>query len=267
MHFAAYSYVGESVHDPLSYYSNNTGSTTKLLQALDRAAVKRFVFSSTCATYGESDKLPSSEDMPQHPINPYGWSNLFVEQILRDKANADEQFAFTSLRYFNVAGSALDGSIGEDHNPETHIIPLVLQAALGERDHITVFGTDYDTPDGTCIRDYIHVEDLCEAHILAMESQRQGQRYSNLGIGHGYSVKDVIESAERVTGKPIPIKYGDRRAGDPPMLYANADKIRTELGWEPKLADLDTAVESAWRWMQANPTGYTKLPTEVPINA
>jgi UDP-glucose 4-epimerase len=130
-----------------------------------------------------------------------------------------------------------------------------------------VFGTDYDTPDGTCIRDYIHVEDLCEAHILAMESQRQGQRYSNLGIGHGYSVKDVIESAERVTGKPIPIKYGDRRAGDPPMLYANADKIRTELGWEPKLADLDTAVESAWRWMQANPTGYTKLPTEVPINA
>lgn len=186
-------------------------------------------------------------------------------KILRDKAN--EQFAFTALRYFNVAGSALDGSIGEDHNPETHIIPLVLQAALGERDHITVFGTDYDTPDGTCIRDYIHVEDLCEAHILAMESQRQGQRYSNLGIGHGYSVKDVIESAERVTGKPIPIKYGDRRAGDPPMLYANADKIRTELGWEPKLADLDTAVESAWRWMQANPTGYTKLPTEVPINA
>jgi UDP-glucose 4-epimerase len=267
MHFAAFSYVGESVHDPLKYYSNNTGGTTKLLQALDGAAVKRFVFSSTCATYGEPDTLPISEETPQRPINPYGWSKLFVEQILRDKAAADEEFAFTALRYFNVAGSALDGSIGEDHNPETHIIPLVLETALGEREQITVFGTDYDTPDGTCIRDYIHVQDLCEAHILAMESQRRGPRYYNLGIGHGYSVKDVIESAKRVTGREIPIEYGQRRAGDPPTLFANADKIRNELGWEPKLTDLDTAVDSAWKWMQANPNGYSKTPAEIAINS
>lgn len=257
MHFAAFSYVGESVSVPLNYYENNTGATTKLLKAMDAAAVKRFVFSSTCASYGEPDHLPIVESTQQQPINPYGWSKLFVERILRDKQRSDADFGFTALRYFNVAGSALDGSIGEDHHPETHIIPLVLQTALGLRDSITVFGTDYPTPDGTCIRDYIHVEDLIEAHILAMETQRAGNaRFFNLGIGKGYSVRDIIESAKRVTGLEINVEYGERRPGDPPELFANADFIRRELGWEPKLTNLDDIIGSAWRWFQANPEGY-----------
>lgn len=260
MHCAAFSYVGESVSLPLNYYENNTGATTKLLKAMDQAAVKRIVFSSTCATYGEPENLPIVESTEQSPINPYGWSKLFVEQILKDKQRSDEDFGFIALRYFNVAGSALDGSIGEDHQPETHIIPLVLQTALGQRDHITVFGTDYATPDGTCIRDYIHVEDLIEAHILAMETQRAGDaRFFNLGIGHGYSVSEVIESARRVTGLPINVVEGQRRAGDPPELFANADLIRSELKWEPRLTDLDEIVGSAWRWFRANPEGYERL--------
>lgn len=257
MHFAAFSYVGESVSVPLNYYENNTGATTKLLKAMDAAAVKRIVFSSTCASYGEPDYLPIVESTQQQPINPYGWSKLFVERILRDKQRSDADFGFTALRYFNVAGSALDGSIGEDHHPETHIIPLVLQTALGLRDSITVFGTDYPTPDGTCIRDYIHVEDLIEAHILAMETQRAGHaRFFNLGIGKGYSVRDIIESAKRVTGLEINVEYGERRPGDPPELFANADFIRRELGWAPKLTNLDDIIGSAWRWFQANPEGY-----------
>lgn len=268
MHFAAFSYVGESVSVPLNYYENNTGATTKLLKAMDVAAVKRFVFSSTCASYGEPDHLPIVESTQQQPINPYGWSKHFVERILRDKQRSDADFGFTALRYFNVAGSALDGSIGEDHHPETHIIPLVLQTALGLRDSITVFGTDYPTPDGTCIRDYIHVEDLIEAHILAMETQRAGHaRFFNLGIGKGYSVRDIIESAKRVTGLEINVEYGERRPGDPPELFANADFIRKELGWEPKLTNLDDIIGSAWRWFQANPEGYATVKEAVGAEA
>jgi len=264
MDCAAFSYVGESVAVPLDYYENNTGATTKLLKAMDAAAVKRIVFSSTCASYGEPDHLPIVESTQQQPINPYGWSKLFVERILRDKQQSDARFCFTALRNFNVAGSALDGTIGEDHHPETHIIPLVLQTALGFRDSITVFGTDYPTPDGTCIRDYIHVEDLIETHILAMRSQRAGHaRFFNLGIGHGYSVNEVIESARRVTEQQIDVTYGERRPGDPPELFANADFIRKELGWKPKITNLDDIVASAWQWFQANPDGYATCPKVV----
>lgn len=264
MHFAAFSYVGESVSVPLDYYENNTGATTKLLKAMDAAGVKRFVFSSTCASYGEPDHLPIVESTHQQPINPYGWSKLFVERILRDKQQSDASFCFTALRYFNVAESALDGTIGEDHHPETHIIPLVLQTALGFRDSITVFGTDYPTPDGTCIRDYIHVEDLIEAHILAMRSQRAGHaRFFNLGNGHGYSVNEVIESARRVTEQQIHVTFGERRPGDPPELFANADLIRKELGWKPKITNLDDIVASAWQWFQTHPDGYAACPKVV----
>jgi len=215
------------------------------------------VFSSTCATYGVPKNLPISEETPQQPINPYGWSKLFVERILLDKAAADPKFAFTALRYFNVGGCAEDGSLGEDHNPETHLIPLVRQVAAGRRDAITVFGTDYDTPDGTCIRDYVHVDDLGRAHLLAIErlDAEQPQHY-NVGIGHGYSVREVIESAERVTGRKIRVKYGDRRPGDPPKLWANADRIRSKLGWSPKFTDLDAVISTAWEWMQTHANGY-----------
>lgn len=257
MHFAALAYVGESVTQPLDYYHKNTAGTVSLLQAMQAVGVKRLVFSSTCATYGEPEAMPIVETMPQRPINPYGWSKLFVERILRDLAGADEQFAFTALRYFNVAGCASDGTLGEDHEPETHLIPVVLEAAMGKRDRITVFGTDYPTPDGTCVRDYIHVEDLCAAHITAMEALRDGdQRFYNLGIGQGYSVKQVIDAAGRVTGKPINTEFGPRRPGDPPELYANPGKIQQELGWSAKITDLDQIIETAWNWFEHHPDGY-----------
>ena len=236
MHFAALAYVGESVADPLAYYDNNTAGTISLLKAMQAAGVRRMVFSSTCATYGEPEGVPIVETMRQSPISPYGWSKWCVERVLRDYAAAEREFAFAALRYFNVAGSAADGSLGEDHDPETHLIPVLLQAALGQREKVMVFGTDYPTPDGTCIRDYIHVEDLCEAHIVAMEALRPGDaRFYNLGIGRGYSVKEVIDAARRVTGLEIPVEYGPRRPGDPAALYANAGKIREELGWSAKL--------------------------------
>lgn len=258
MHFAALAYVGESVTEPLKYYENNTGGTISLLQALNEAKVNRMVFSSTCATYGEPDRMPIVETMPQSPINPYGMSKLMVEYVLKDYANANPDFAYTALRYFNVAGCAADGSIGEDHDPETHLIPVVLEAASGKRDAITIFGTDYDTPDGTCIRDYIHVEDLCSAHIAALESLSAGQQqFYNLGIGKGISVKEIIDAAKAVTGVDINVNIGERRAGDPPMLYANADKIRSELGWEPKHTDLNEIVQTAWNWFKNNPDGYS----------
>ena len=257
MHFAALAYVGESVTQPLKYYDNNTAGTLSLLQAMDDAGVTRLVFSSTCATYGEPQSMPIVETMPQQPINPYGWSKLFVERMLFDYAAANPEFAFAALRYFNVAGSARDGSIGEDHEPETHLIPVLLNVALGKKDKVTVFGTDYDTPDGTCIRDYIHVEDLVDAHAVVMEALQPGdQRTYNLGIGQGKTVMQVIEAARRVTGHDIPAELGDRRPGDPPQLYANADKIRRELEWQATITDLETMVESAWRWFQAHPDGY-----------
>ncbi|HEX7009734.1 MAG TPA: UDP-glucose 4-epimerase GalE [Phycisphaeraceae bacterium] len=259
MHFAALAYVGESVREPLTYYDNNTAGTVSLLRAMQQAGVNRIVFSSTCATYGQPASMPIVETMPQEPINPYGRSKLMVEHILRDTAEANPDLAFAALRYFNVAGCAADGSLGEDHDPETHLIPVLLQVALGKRESATIFGDDYDTPDGTCIRDYIHVQDLVDAHILVMEKldgAAQRQRFYNLGIGRGYSVKEVVESVRRVTGYPISVQVGERRAGDPPVLYANADKIRREIGWQPRFTDLDAIVETAWRWFSAHPEGY-----------
>ena len=201
MHFAALAYVGESVNEPLRYYDNNTAGTVSLLRAMNSAGVNRLVFSSTCATYGEPEKMPITEDMPQRPINPYGWSKLFVERVLLDYGHANKSFAFAAPRYFNVAGCARDGSLGEDHEPETHLIPVLLNAALGKIPKVTVFGEDYPTPDGTCIRDYIHVEDLVEAHVVLMEALQPGdKRFYNLGIGQGYSVRQVIDAAKRVTG-------------------------------------------------------------------
>ena len=259
MHFAALAYVGESVTDPLSYYENNTAGAISLLWAMHQVGVKRLVFSSTCATYGEPETTPLVETMPQEPINPYGRSKLFVERILKDCAAADRRFAHVSLRYFNVAGAAADGSLGEDHEPETHLIPVLLHVAQGRCDKVTVFGTDYPTPDGTCIRDYIHVEDLCAAHIMAMETLEAGDvRVYNLGIGRGCSVKEVVESAKRVTDLDIPIEYGPRRPGDPAILYADSRKIQAELSWSPRCTEIDDIVASAWRWFESHPEGYVK---------
>ncbi len=259
MHFAALAYVGESVQDPLTYYENNTGGSISLIKAMEQAGVQRLVFSSTCATYGEPTTMPITEDMPQCPINPYGWSKLFVERVLRDYAASNPSFAFAALRYFNVAGSAADGSVGEDHDPETHIIPVLLNAAMGKVPQVTIFGDDYPTPDGTCIRDYIHVEDLVDAHVVVSESLKPGdQRFYNLGIGQGRSVKEVVDAAKRVTGVDFKVVLGPRRAGDPPQLYANADKIKRELGWQAKQTDLDATVASAWRWFKSHPNGYAE---------
>lgn len=257
MHFAALAYAGESVADPLHYYRNNVAGTGSLLEAMLAAGVRRLVFSSTCATYGEPATLPITEETPQQPINPYGQSKLMVERILRDLVATGDGWAVTALRYFNVAGSSRDGSIGEDHHPETHLIPLVLQTALEQRPEITIFGNDYDTPDGTCIRDYVHVEDLCAAHLLALEHLVPNEfQFYNLGIGRGFSVQEVIESARHVTGKKIPTALGDRRAGDPPILCADASKIRDQLGWKPEYEDLDEIIQTAWNWFQKHPTGY-----------
>ena len=249
MHFAALIAVGESVQKPLLYYRNNTAGAISLLEAMETVGVKKFVFSSTAATYGEPEETPIFETTKQQPINPYGRSKWFVEQILKDKLAADPTFGFTIFRYFNVAGAAKDGTLGEDHFPETHLIPLVLFAALGKRDAITVFGTDYPTPDGTCIRDYVHVEDLVAAHVLAIESIRPSEgRFYNLGIGRGYSVKEILDAAKKVTGRDIPTKYGPRREGDPSKLYANSEKAQKELGWKPVYTEPEEIIETAWNW-------------------
>lgn len=263
MHFAALAYVGESVTQPLLYHANNTAAAIELLRACEQAGVWRFVFSSTCATYGEPSTVPITESQPQAPINPYGWSKLHVERALLDQAHAQRAaglpFAFAALRYFNVAGSDHSGLLGEWHQPETHLIPIVLEAALGKRPHVTVFGHDYPTPDGTCIRDYIHVQDLVDAHAAVLDALRPGDaRFYNLGIGKGYSVREVIQTARRITGRPILEVDGPRRPGDPPALYADASRIRTELGWSAKRPDLGDMIDSAWRWFQANPTGYNR---------
>ncbi len=257
MHFAALAYVGESVGNPLAYYDNNTAGAISLLKALQTARVKRLVFSSTAATYGEPERTPLVESMPQQPVNPYGWSKWCVERVLRDYSAADREFSFAALRYFNGAGAAADGSLGEDHDPETHLIPVLLLAALGQRERVTVFGSDYPTPDGTCIRDYVHVEDLCAAHVLVMEALRPGDaRFYNLAIGRGYSVKEVIASAERVTGLKLPIQYGARRPGDPAILFADSEKISRQLGWSARYRDLDAIVQTAWNWFRSHPQGY-----------
>jgi UDP-glucose 4-epimerase len=228
-----------------------------LLMAMDRVGVRRMVFSSTCATYGEPTQMPITEDTPQNPINPYGWSKLFTERMLRDYAAARPSFSFAALRYFNVAGLHEDGTLGEEHHPETHIIPVILHAAMGIRDKVTIFGTDYPTPDGTCIRDYIHVVDLVDAHIAVMHKLEPGdQRFYNLGIGRGYSVREIIDAAKRVTRRDFEVALGSRRPGDPPQLYANADKIRRELGWTPRYTDIDRVIDTAWQWFKEHPRGY-----------
>ncbi|MDR1962870.1 MAG: UDP-glucose 4-epimerase GalE [Planctomycetaceae bacterium] len=260
MHFAALISVGESVQKPLLYYRNNTAGAMSLLEAMERVGVKRFVFSSTAATYGEPEETPIFETTKQLPINPYGRSKWFVEQILRDIAVSDSEFGFVAFRYFNVAGA--DGSIGEDHQPETHLIPLVLFAVMGKRDKITVFGTDYPTPDGTCIRDYVHVNDLVTAHVLGIEALSNGDaRFYNLGIGRGYSVREILDAAKNVTGQEIPTVLGSRREGDPARLFANSDKVQKELGWQPQHTNIEEVIASAWHWHTTHPNGYQEPET------
>ncbi len=251
MHFSAYAYVGESVTDPDKYYRNNVVGTLTLLEAMLAASVKQFVFSSTCATYGVPQMVPIPEDHPQNPINPYGATKLMVERILWD-FDAAYDFKSVVFRYFNAAGADPSGLLGEDHNPETHLIPLVLMAALGKRESVSIFGTDYPTPDGTCIRDYIHVTDLAEAHILGLEYLLQGGDTGafNLGNGNGFSVKQVIDTAMQVTGKHIKVVESDRRPGDPPILVGSSDKARKTLGWQPKYPDIPEIVTQAWQWHQ-----------------
>lgn len=263
MHFAALANVGDSVVDPLTYYRNNTAGAIALLEACHGAGVERFVFSSTCATYGEpdADSIPISEDCPQNPVNPYGRSKLMVEQVLADEArsarDAGRPFAFAALRYFNVAGADPGNRLGEDHSPETHLLPIALQVALGKRDSISIFGTDYPTADGTCIRDYVHVTDLVRAHLMVMDALQPGdQRHYNIGIGRGYSVRECIEACRRVTGHPIPEVAGPKRAGDPPELTADPKKIHRELGFEARHTELDEIIRTAWDWFQSHPEGY-----------
>ncbi len=257
LHFAAFAYVGESVDEPLRYYDNNTRGTLSLLQAIEQAGVQRLVFSSTCATYGEPEKMPIGEDTTQRPINPYGWSKLFCERMLFDYAASKPAFSFAALRYFNVAGCSADGSVGEDHQPETHLIPVILQAALGKREKITIFGEDYATPDGTCVRDYIHVEDLVEAHVAVAAALTPGKQLTyNLGIGRGYSVKEIVAATRAIVGRDFRVELGQRRPGDPPELYADASKIARELGWVAKRTDIREVIESAWRWFEKHPNGY-----------
>jgi UDP-glucose 4-epimerase len=251
MHFASFIQVGESVQRPDKYYRNNVTHTLGLLDAMRAHGVNKFIFSSTAATFGEPQYTPIDERHPQQPINPYGRTKLMVEQALADY---DRAYGFKSvcLRYFNAAGADQEGQLGERHDPETHLIPLVLQAASGRRPNISVFGRDYDTPDGTCIRDYIHINDLCSAHLLALQSLMNGspsQAY-NLGNGNGFSVQEVIDTAERLTGRKIAVVNGPRRAGDPARLVADATQARQDLGWQPQFADLATIVQHAWAWEQ-----------------
>ncbi len=227
-----------------------------MLDRCRRTGVQKFVFSSTCATYGEPRAVPITETEKQLPVNPYGNTKLAFERALSDYAAA-YPFGFCALRYFNAAGAAADGSIGEDHEPETHLIPLAVRAATGRIPHLTIFGTDYPTPDGTCVRDYVHVEDLAEAHILALAKVAPGSKLAyNVGVGRGYSVREVIRAVEEVSGLKVPVKEGPRRAGDPPELVAGGDKIRAELGWKPKYDTLKAIVETAWRWHKSHPEGF-----------
>lgn len=251
IHFAAYAYVGESIANPAKYYDNNVVGTLTLLEAMLAASVKKLVFSSTCATYGIPKQIPIPEDHPQNPINPYGNSKLMVEKILADYHTACG-LKHVCFRYFNAAGADPNGFLGEDHQPETHLIPLVLMAALGRREAISVFGTDYSTPDGTCIRDYIHVNDLARAHVLGLEYLLSGgdSEIFNLGNGNGFSVKEVIETARKITQKSIKVKYGDRRPGDPAILIGSSTKAKQILGWQPQHTNLEEILVNAWQWHQ-----------------
>lgn len=257
IHFAADSLVGESVTDPLKYYNNNVVSALKLLTKMKETGVNRIVFSSTAATYGEPENVPILETDRTFPTNPYGETKLSVEKALKWSDNA-YGIKYVSLRYFNAAGAHVSGSIGEDHSPESHLIPIVLQAALGKRESVGIFGDDYKTPDGTCVRDYIHVTDLAQAHILALKKLRSGGESSiyNLGNGKGFSVKEVVELAREVSGVNIKAEKMERRPGDPAVLVASSDRIKKELNWNPKYNDLRFIIDTAWKWHKNNPDGY-----------
>lgn len=256
MHFAASAYVGVSVTDPAKYYQNNVVGTLSLLEAMRATAVNRIVFSSTCATYGVPEQVPITESEKQAPINPYGFTKLVMERALADYSHA-YGLGYAALRYFNASGAAAESPIGEDHDPETHLIPLVLQVALGQRDSIQIFGDDYPTPDGTCIRDYIHVDDLAAAHVAALEQLKEGTALKlNLGTGRGASVKEVIDACREVTGHEIPAEVAPRREGDPPELVADPSLANKTLNWQPKYTDIKEIVASAWGWHKAHPHGY-----------
>jgi UDP-glucose 4-epimerase len=269
MHFGAVAYVGESVEDPLWYYRNNISAAVTMLEALDAArngrSVDRFIFSSSCATYGDPPEglIPVPEHCPQHPTSPYGRTKLHLEHILLDYARKRQDtgnpLALTMLRYFNVAGSDRTGLLGEDHTPETHLIPVAIQAAHGKRQSMSVFGTDYPTPDGTCVRDYVHVEDLIDAHVRAAERVKAGHAEAfNVGIGAGYSVRQILDSVRRVSGRDFEVVEAGRRAGDAIALYNDPTKIQRDLGWQAKVTDIDEIVATAWNWMNAHPDGYPK---------
>ncbi len=257
IHFAAYSLVAESMKKPLKYFDNNTAGMIKLLEVMNEFDIKNIVFSSTAATYGIPEKMPIMESDPQDPINPYGESKLMMEKIMRW---ADEAYGtkFVALRYFNVAGAKPDGSIGEDHGPETHLIPIVLQVAQGKRDKLQIYGDDYNTPDGTNVRDYVHPFDLADAHILAVDHLRKGNESNafNLGSSTGFSNLEIVEAARKVTGKEIPAEIAPRRGGDPDSLIASSDKAREILGWKPQFDNIERIIETAWAWHSSHPNGY-----------
>ncbi len=259
IHFAANSLVGESMFKPLQYFNNNVYGMQVLLEAMVRNHIDKIVFSSTAAVYGEPEKIPILEDDRTNPTNPYGETKLAMEKMMKWVSRANG-VRFVSLRYFNAAGALEDGSIGEDHNPETHLVPLILQVPLKQRDHITVFGHDYDTPDGTCLRDYIHVIDLADAHVLALAYLRKGgdSNIFNLGNGKGFSVTEMIEAAKKATGQDIAVEMGERRGGDPAQLIASSEKARSVLGWNPRFTDVEAVISTAWKWHQSHPNGYEK---------
>lgn len=257
MHFAAFCYVGESVQKPLKYYFNNVAATLHLLNAMLEAGVNKFVFSSTCATFGIPASLPIHENLPQAPINPYGQTKLDIENALKSLAHANG-LSFAAFRYFNAAGASEDGVIGEDHDPETHLIPVAIDVATGRRPHLELFGTDYPTPDGTCLRDYVHVDDLSRAHIAVFDQlgARGAQLFYNLGTGTPTSNRAVIRAVEKATGKKVNVIESPRRPGDPPALFADSAKAKRELGWKVKFPDIDAIVATAWKWHSAHPHGY-----------
>ena len=252
IHLAAFAYVGESVEQPLAYYQNNVSGTLSLLQAMKEAQINKLVFSSTCATYGVAEKIPLNESCSQKPINPYGWSKWMVEQILKDFSH-QEDFHFCSLRYFNAAGADADGDIGESHNPEPHIIPNAILAAMGKIPELAIFGNDYPTKDGTCIRDFIHVEDLAEAHILVLEKLLKNEKienFYNLGLNKGFSLLEILQTVEKVTGKKVPYRFEKRRPGDPPELVATSEKFMRDFQWKPQYPLLENMIHSAYQWFQ-----------------
>ncbi len=256
MHFAAFIEVGESVKEPLNYYLNNVSNTRTVLSAMEACGVEKFVFSSSAAVYGMPKKVPITEDLEKNPVNPYGETKLASERMCHWQSEAGK-LRYAALRYFNAAGAGFNSALGEDHRPESHLIPLVIQAAMGKREDVKIFGTDYGTPDGTCIRDYIHVEDLCRAHLLAMNSLAlRKELIYNLGNGTGYSVREVIEMVKNVSGKKFKVTEAPRRPGDPAILTSDASKAKKELSWEPKINKLETIVATAWQWHNKFPGGY-----------